>query len=356
MYGQLEPLSPRQELLLPAPLVRAQSLEHVTIRRREPGKTVEFLTDFGFDPSEQHNGCQYLRVQGEGPVFGLEIVPGDRDELIGFALGASAADDLERLSQETGVESVADERPGGGRRLRLTDPDGFQVDLVHGSARIRADPMREAFVSTNAPGRNIRVNRPLRTEVTPAPVVRLGHVVLQVKDLAESLAWYARHFGFLISDLQLVGDGIPVLAFARFDRGAAPTDHHSLALLAGPAGRLLHVSTETLDIDAVGQGHQYLKGRGWTHHWGLGRHVLGSQIFDYWKDPTGTEWEHYSDGDLLTSDVPTGYWKLNRASLWAWGDDLPADAVPVQAPPPDAPSYVADIYRALRAPARPWIP
>jgi len=70
---------------------------------------------------------------------------------------------------------------------------------------------------------------------------------------------YAPLRPFLISDVQLVGDESPVLAFMRLDRGAVPVDHHSLALLGGPTPRLLHVSTETLDIEAVGQGQQYLR-------------------------------------------------------------------------------------------------
>ena len=117
----------------------------------------------------------------------------------------------------------------------------------------------------------------------------------------------------------------------------------------------MHVSTETLDIDAVGQGQQYLRGRGWQHHWGVGRHILGSQFFDYWKDPSGDEWEHYADGDLLTSDFPTGYWKLGLGTLWAWGHDLPDGLVPAAAPPFSASALEHDLYRALSAPARPWL-
>ena len=33
---------------------------------------------------------------------------------------------------------------------------------------------------------------------------------------------------------------------------------------------------------------------------GVGRHVLGAQVFDYWRDPWGHVLEHFTDGDLLT--------------------------------------------------------
>jgi hypothetical protein len=58
--------------------------------------------------------------------------------------------------------------------------------------------------------------------------------------------------------------------------------------------------------------------------WGIGRHVLGSQLFDYWHDPDGMEFEHYTDGDVFTASHPTHYLPLELAGIWAWGDDVPA--------------------------------
>ena len=48
-----------------------------------------------------------------------------------------------------------------------------------------------------------------------------------------------------------------------------------------------HSSFEVVDADAVGMGQRVLLKRGWRHAWGIGRHILGSQIFDYWEDPWG---------------------------------------------------------------------
>jgi hypothetical protein len=355
MYHELERLNSAHPIPHPMPIVRADALAHVTLERRDAAKMAEFLVDFGFVPLSNADGRQFLRAHDDGLPFSVEIVQGEHDSFVGFALAASSEDDLQRLSIQTGVPLERDDRPGGRWRVRLRDPSGFVVDLIHGSERVAPLSTREPITSLNAPGRPVRVNRPLRTAPVPAPVMRLGHVVLQVADLVDSMQWYMHHFGLLISDVQLVGDESPVLAFMRLDRGAVPVDHHSLALLGGPTPRLLHVSTETLDIEAVGQGQQYLRARDWTHHWGLGRHILGSQFFDYWKDPTGDEWEHYADGDLMTAEYPTGYWKLALGTLWSWGDDLPPGLVPPGPPPSDAPAHVADLFRALSAPARPWM-
>ena len=37
----------------------------------------------------------------------------------------------------------------------------------------------------------------------------------------------------------------------------------------------------------------------YEHMWGIGRHVLGSQVYDYWADPWGRVHEHWADSDRL---------------------------------------------------------
>jgi catechol 2,3-dioxygenase-like lactoylglutathione lyase family enzyme len=353
MYADLEPAAAPAAFPDPEPIIRAQSLTHVTFERRDPQRMVDFLVDFGFVRIDEGDGHSYLRSYGSSAPFSVEIVAGHTDTFVGFGFGAHSTDDVSRLAAAVDASVNVDLRPGCAQYVRLTDPNGFHVDLV---APTDADPIptRAANIAVNGPGRAERVNCPVRTGSLPAPVIRLGHVVLQVTDLRQTLEWYVRHFGLLLSDVQLVGEGVPVLAFNRFDRGDVPTDHHSLALLGGPDARFLHVSTETIDMDAVGQGQQFLRSRGWQHHWGVGRHVLGSQFFDYWKDPAGDEWEHYADGDLLTAEFPVGYWKLGLGTLWAWGHDLPPGLVP-PVPLPGASLFEHDLYDALSTPARPWL-
>jgi hypothetical protein len=60
------------------------------------------------------------------------------------------------------------------------------------------------------------------------------------------------------------------------------------------------MSFEVPDIDDVCMGHDYLKQFGaYEHMWGIGRHVLGSQVYDYWADPWGRVHEHWADSDRL---------------------------------------------------------
>lgn len=43
-----------------------------------------------------------------------------------------------------------------------------------------------------------------------------------------------------------------------------------------------HTSFEVDDVDSQVVGHHYLRHKGYINVFGVGRHVLGSQIFDYW--------------------------------------------------------------------------
>jgi Glyoxalase/Bleomycin resistance protein/Dioxygenase superfamily len=310
------------------PIVRADRMMHVVYERANVPEMSRFLRDFGLI-SVATTGSKVSYFRGHGTsAYVVAVVPSDQDRFVGFAVSVEKAGDLEQLSKVAGIGIDAAEGPGGGRRVRLVDPHGFRVDVIHGAASVAPLPTRDALIPVNTPARHARVNTGVRTPVEPSPIFRFGHVVLQQPDVSRSAAWYMRHIGLIASDIQTLPDGSPGMAFFRLDRGDQPTDHHSVAILGGPKAGVVHVAFETFDIEAVGQGHQHLRGNGWTPYWGIGRHYLGSQVFDYWKDPVGDEWEHYADGDVFDTSQPTGYHVLTRGSLWTWGADLPESMRP----------------------------
>lgn len=73
------------------------------------------------------------------------------------------------------------------------------------------------------------------------------------------------------------------------------------------------------DPDAVHIGHEWLAEKGYTASWGVGRHLLGSQVFDYWRSPYGYLFEHYADGDVLTSEAQPGDYPASEENLAQWG-------------------------------------
>ena len=74
-------------------------------------------------------------------------------------------------------------------------------------------------------------------------------------------------------------------------------------------------------------GHEHLRKSGFRHDWGVGRHILGSQVFDYWKDPWGHRVEHWTDGDIFTSETPSEVHDLSILLGQQWGPESPADFV-----------------------------
>ena len=140
--------------------------------------------------------------------------------------------------------------------------------------------------------------------------------------------WYQRVLGIIPTDVQYLADGSPSLAFCRLNLGDQPADHHTVVIVGGIEEKYEHSAYEVVDLDALGQGQQVLRAQGHRHMWGIGRHVLGSQLFDYWFDPDGFEYEHYTDGDVFTADFETAYSPLEFGSIWAWGDDAPASMKP----------------------------
>jgi hypothetical protein len=97
-------------------------------------------------------------------------------------------------------------------------------------------------------------------------------------------------------------------------------------------------------VDALGAGAEWLQHRGWVKSWGIGRHVLGSQLFCYHVDPHGFEVEHYTDGDMFDASHPTGYHEAGLAGLYLWGPELPRHFADTTM----TPARLARVLRGLR--------
>lgn len=117
-----------------------------------------------------------------------------------------------------------------------------------------------------------------------------------------------------------------VITFVHLDLGERYTDHHSIFWARGMPDdhdHMHHTSFEVEDLDTQLMGHQWLADHGYYSLWGVGRHILGSQIFDYWRDPSGFTIEHYADGDLVNSRMPTE--RSEAGSFAVWGPEIPKD-------------------------------
>lgn len=312
------------------PVIKIEDIAHVRFAAPDLGAMKSFLEDFGMHTFEQ--GGRLYGKGSDGRPFVHVTEPGDAKFLaVGFR--AETVTDLEKLAAAEGVAVEDLEEPGGGKIIRLTDPDGYGVEVVAGQSK------GEASLPIADPPRNTVASKPrfrstVRLDAAPAHVRRIGHAVLKVRDFRVSEKWYKDRFGFLTSDEVEAAQDVPLGAFMRCDRGDKPADHHTLFLaqLPGPLG-LLHAAFEVANLDDLMLGHQHLKSKKREAAWGVGRHIMGSQVFDYWKDPFGNELEHWTDGDLFTAADPPQKQPMSALLAVQWGAPHPMFAGKMPPPP-----------------------
>jgi catechol 2,3-dioxygenase-like lactoylglutathione lyase family enzyme len=264
----------------------------------------------------------YMRGSSPSP-YCYRIHRAPRARFVGAGFSVRTHGELERLAHVDGAGPIEkSEHPGGGDRVALRDPSGFTVEVVHGQEAAEERRAREPLAFNVGRERN-RINRTQRPPVEPPQVIRLGHFVIEVADFQATCGWYTQHLGFVPSDVQVLADGSPAVVFMRLDLGETPADHHTLAMVQGFMPQINHAAFELVDADAVGMGQRVLREKGFRHAWGMGRHILGSQIFDYWEDPWGDKHEHYCDGDLFTADRPMGVHPVSREAMAQWGQPMP---------------------------------
>ena len=136
---------------------------------------------------------------------------------------------------------------------------------------------------------------PLRLQFGPSRVKRMSHAVIAAKDLPKTLAWFKQTFGLLPTDEFYRPDRSNIIgSFHRLDRGSEPVDHHCLNVYQGLKPGLQHVSYMVQDIDDLFIGHNHLtRVSKFEHMRGVGYHVPGGQVYDYWLDPWGQMHEHW---------------------------------------------------------------
>ena len=299
-------------------MIKVQDIAYVRFAAPDLDVMQRFASDFGLVLTDRENDTLYHRGSDPSPYVHVTEL-GDAG-FRGVAFEAASAEDLAAASKLAGASPVEKlGAPGGRQVVRFTDPDGYQVEIVHG---------RKLLPSLSVPtGKGVnrgserqRVGSVHRPPAGPSSVKRLGHAVVRVADFRRSEEWYKSRFGFLSSDEVYLGEPENVItAFLRCDRGDQYADHHSLLCVGIGEPGFDHAAFEVEDVDAVMAGHDHLTNAGYDHHAGIGRHILGSQIFDYWRDPWGHVVEHFTDGDLLNADYQTGHHDPGTALGTAWG-------------------------------------
>lgn len=306
------------------PIIRAEDIAWARMRSPDLDKQEEFLTNFGMTRAARTNDKLFMR--GTDPDHHLHVTEKGDPKVVGLAFYADSVDDLKRLSKMApGASEVEDiDEPGGGKRVRLTEPNGYQIEIVTGIEKVAPLKAREAVLNWGD-AKYRRAGDLMRLDPGPSHVKRCGHGVFGTPKLKESIAWIRHHIGLIGSDDVYAGDKDNViLSFNRINRGKEYVDHHVFLYVQAERAGFNHVSFEVQDIDDVVIGHEHLKGLNkYEHMWGLGRHVLGSQIYDYWCDPWGRVHEHWTDTDVLNVDYGSRIVAAEEGLRSQWGEGPP---------------------------------
>ena len=330
------------------PVIKVRDLAWLEFEKTDLNRTKAFARAFGFTTVLQTPNELHLRGTDAGAPC-LVVRRGPSSRFVGPAFAAQEVADVERLANATGSPTGALPEAIGGVGVRLTDPCGVPVRVVAGMHQLPELPPQQPHVFNF--GHDVpRTNSTQRPPREPARVQRLGHVVLQSTTYMRSLNWYLDHLGLIVSDFMYHAgqrERGPVMSFIRCDRGSTPTDHHTLALVLGPSDRYVHSAYQVSDLDAIAAGGEHLREQGYKRSWGIGRHIQGSQIFDYWRDPDGFLVEHFADGDMFDNTLEPGWAPLTASGLAQWGPPATKDFLGI-APGKEAVRELRSILTAVR--------
>jgi len=158
------------------------------------------------------------------------------------------------------------------------------------------------------------VKRLTRPRGLPFQIGKIGHIVINVRDVAKSAEFYTQILGFQISDVypdEMVPGG---MAFLRCN-----PDHHGIALVGS-----LHGAAENVDLNhiafEVGNLDEVLRARDHLHRHGVeidfeGRRRAGCQVAVEFTDPDGNNLEIYWNIDQIGTDGhvrPADQWRQAR--------------------------------------------
>ncbi|RSL97806.1 hypothetical protein CDV31_012872 [Fusarium ambrosium] len=272
--------------------IKVLRLGRVYYKHKDSAKAEKFLAPFGFVEVKREGKRIYYRGYGSEPFL--------------YCLEESSSREI--FADVTEIYDL-DEAPGGGKCVTVKDPiDGWPLHLVYGQTPV--EPTKDyRYLDFNFPHKKNRAgNEFQRFEKGPALIHKLGHFGLCVTQFQKTFDFYTKNFNFVPSDtweklLQTT---------TAFSYLKAPN-----LMSITPRSRSMH------DFDVEVLGHDHLRDLGYQNCWGVGRHVLGSQIFDYWYDPSSFIVEHYVDGDQVNCHSKTNIELATPDGLHVWGPRLP---------------------------------
>src|SRR5204863_3058646 len=157
-------------------LIKVTDLAYGRLRAPDLDLAEEFLTQFGMTRAERTPSALYMR--GTDAAHHLHVTEKGDPGFVGLAYYAASLDDLKRVAKApgaSGIESI--DEPGGGKRVRLKEPNGYQVEVVYGIKPLKPIKVPRQPLNLGAEGLK-RAGKVMRIHRGPARVKRIGHGVM----------------------------------------------------------------------------------------------------------------------------------------------------------------------------------
>ncbi|KAF4340670.1 hypothetical protein FBEOM_5386 [Fusarium beomiforme] len=197
-----------------------------------------FLRDFGLVEVIREDKRIYFGGYGRDPyLYIAEQSPNARRAFLGGTWAVDSLDELTKAAAKPGASGILDaEGPGGGKKVTLTDPNGFPITFIHGqSSKDPQGHLATRALDKKAPVVNHALEKPrqgrfLRFDKGPSPVHKLGHYgyIVPKDNFNDTLEWYQSLFNIVPSDSVFNPEtGHDSTCFMHIDLGETFTDHHA---------------------------------------------------------------------------------------------------------------------------------
>lgn len=133
---------------------------------------------------------------------------------------------------------------------------------------------------------------------SPVRIKRLGHVVIQVRNLERSVLFYTEVLNFRVSDDATAGGVFLTAIGDHHTIGLFPSDGDNAEIPSKGAVRLHHFAMQVDSMDELFEIRAYLQERGVPIVW-EGRRAMGGHTSVEFLDPDGYHLELFCDMDQL---------------------------------------------------------
>lgn len=268
-------------------------------------KGIRYFDDWGLEPVERGAAGAIFRTPVGQTVHirpmddaSLPSAPdGDKSTVRRTVWGVDSADDLETIGAELSRDrDVARDADG---TLHSVDEVGFAISFaIARPVAVDAAPEPANF---NEDSKRLNAESRPPTRVRP---LRLGHVVYFVArdDQPKAAEFYLARLNFRLSDRTLDG--------GDFMRCEGSRDHHNLFLVRRTDFTAFnHAAFEVHNLDEIVSGGSFMKNAGWEPETTVGRHYLGSNMYWYFRNPSGGNTEYFADMDCMDDNWKPRIWE-----------------------------------------------